>query len=143
MKRLFDLVFASLILILFLPFGLIICILILISSKGGVFYCQERIGLNGKPFYCRDNHVTKNCEVVHLREGLNFTAPDEETMYNYEEVKHQFVQYEGVSYRCPEAHVGPVACSMSPFAVNHVPGRGPGRGYTFSLSVLWGSDTDD
>jgi lipopolysaccharide/colanic/teichoic acid biosynthesis glycosyltransferase len=51
MKRLFDLVFASLILILFLPFGLIICILILISSKGGVFYCQERIGLNGKPFY--------------------------------------------------------------------------------------------
>ena len=50
MKRAFDLVFSLLVLILFLPFGLIISILILFSSPGGVFYRQERIGKNGVPF---------------------------------------------------------------------------------------------
>lgn len=51
MKRLLDLVFASFILILFFPIGLIISFLIIFSSRGGVFYRQERIGLHGKPFY--------------------------------------------------------------------------------------------
>ncbi len=37
--------------LLFLPFGIIIAILIVIGSEGGVFYKQQRIGLNGKPFY--------------------------------------------------------------------------------------------
>ena len=50
MKRAFDLVFSLLVLILFLPFGLIISLLILFSSPGGVFYRQERIGKNGVPF---------------------------------------------------------------------------------------------
>jgi len=50
MKRLFDLFVASLILLCFLPFGLIIAICILMGSKGGIFYRQERIGLHGKPF---------------------------------------------------------------------------------------------
>ena len=34
----------------FLPFGLVISIMILLSSKGGVFYTQTRIGKNKKPF---------------------------------------------------------------------------------------------
>ena len=50
MKRAFDLVFSLIVLILFLPFGIIISILILLSSPGGVFYRQERIGKNGIPF---------------------------------------------------------------------------------------------
>ena len=50
MKRAFDLVFSLIVLILFLPFGIIISILILLSSTGGVFYRQERIGKNGIPF---------------------------------------------------------------------------------------------
>ena len=33
-----------------MPFGLIISLLILLSGKGGVFYIQERVGKNGKPF---------------------------------------------------------------------------------------------
>ena len=37
-------------LILFLPFGIIIALFIGFGSKGGVFYRQERIGINGKPF---------------------------------------------------------------------------------------------
>ena len=50
MKRAFDLVFSLIVMILFLPFGIIISILILLSSPGGVFYLQERIGKNGIPF---------------------------------------------------------------------------------------------
>lgn len=50
MKRLFDIIFSMIILVLFLPFGLIISLLILLSGRGGVFYTQERVGKNGKPF---------------------------------------------------------------------------------------------
>ncbi len=50
MKRLFDILFSFGILLLFFPIGLIVSIWILFESKGGVFYFQERIGLNGKPF---------------------------------------------------------------------------------------------
>lgn len=49
MKRLFDIIFSMIILVLFMPFGLIISLLILLSGKGGVFYIQERVGKNGKP----------------------------------------------------------------------------------------------
>lgn len=50
MKRLFDIVFALLILALFLPFGIIISLFILFSSKGGVFYRQRRVGFQEKEF---------------------------------------------------------------------------------------------
>ena len=50
MKRTFDLVFSLMVLILFLPFGLIISLLIVFSSPGGIFYRQERIGQNGVTF---------------------------------------------------------------------------------------------
>lgn len=50
MKRLFDILVSLLILTIFLPFGIIIGVWILFESKGGIFYRQERIGKNGKPF---------------------------------------------------------------------------------------------
>ena len=50
MKRVFDILFSLTVLVLFLPFGLVISIMILLSSKGGVFYTQTRIGKNKKPF---------------------------------------------------------------------------------------------
>jgi lipopolysaccharide/colanic/teichoic acid biosynthesis glycosyltransferase len=50
MKRLFDIVVSILILLIFFPFGFLISLAILIESKGGVFYRQERIGKNGVPF---------------------------------------------------------------------------------------------
>ena len=50
MKRALDIVLALIILVVFLPFGLIISLLIVVESKGGIFYKQERIGLNGKSF---------------------------------------------------------------------------------------------
>jgi lipopolysaccharide/colanic/teichoic acid biosynthesis glycosyltransferase len=50
MKRLFDCVVSFLILICFLPFGILIAIAIAVESRGGVFYRQERVGQFGKPF---------------------------------------------------------------------------------------------
>lgn len=50
MKRIFDIIVSLIILLIFFPFGLLVSFAILIESKGGVFYFQERIGKNGIPF---------------------------------------------------------------------------------------------
>lgn len=50
MKRIFDLLVSGLILLIFLPFGIVFSILILLESKGGVFYRQIRVGQHGKDF---------------------------------------------------------------------------------------------
>lgn len=50
MKRIFDLIVSLIILLVFFPFGLILGLIIIFTSSGGVFYRQERIGQNGKPF---------------------------------------------------------------------------------------------
>ena len=51
-KRLFDVMFSLSVLILFLPLYLLLVILIAISSPGPIFYVQERVGRNYKPFGC-------------------------------------------------------------------------------------------
>lgn len=49
-KRAFDIV-ASLLAMLFLsPIYLLLAVLVAVTSHGPVIYCQERIGLHGKPF---------------------------------------------------------------------------------------------
>ena len=50
MKRLFDLLFSMVVLILFFPLAIIISLCIIIDSRGGIFYKQERVGLNGVVF---------------------------------------------------------------------------------------------
>ena len=50
LKRLFDVIFASITLVIMLPVLLIVCILIKCSSKGPIFYLNKSIGLNGVPF---------------------------------------------------------------------------------------------
>jgi lipopolysaccharide/colanic/teichoic acid biosynthesis glycosyltransferase len=49
-KRLFDLVLGSILLFLFLPLFLVIAVILLLTGEGEVFYLQERIGLNNRPF---------------------------------------------------------------------------------------------
>jgi lipopolysaccharide/colanic/teichoic acid biosynthesis glycosyltransferase len=51
MKRILDIVFSCIILLLFLPFGLTIALFIVLESKGGVFYLQQRVGRYGKEFW--------------------------------------------------------------------------------------------
>jgi lipopolysaccharide/colanic/teichoic acid biosynthesis glycosyltransferase len=50
MKRLFDIVFASFMLVLFAPVFVVFACWISLDSKGGVFFGQERVGINGKHF---------------------------------------------------------------------------------------------
>ncbi len=49
-KRAFDLVVASTVLLLTLPITAIVAVLIKLTSKGPVFYVQERVGLDGVSF---------------------------------------------------------------------------------------------
>jgi exopolysaccharide biosynthesis polyprenyl glycosylphosphotransferase len=49
-KRLIDIVVSAIVLILFMPMFIIIALAIKLTSKGPVFYKQERIGLHGNPF---------------------------------------------------------------------------------------------
>ncbi|HEY9782516.1 MAG TPA: sugar transferase [Leptolyngbyaceae cyanobacterium] len=51
-KRLFDIGFSLLVLILFSPIYLLLGFLIALSSPGPIFYIQKRIGKNYKPFNC-------------------------------------------------------------------------------------------
>ena len=51
-KFIFDLFFSSIILIAGLPIFLIIALLIKLSSRGPIFFLQERIGKNKKTFNC-------------------------------------------------------------------------------------------
>ncbi len=50
MKRLFDIVVSTLILVCFLPVGLLIALFIAIESRGGIFYRQQRVGQHGTTF---------------------------------------------------------------------------------------------
>jgi exopolysaccharide biosynthesis polyprenyl glycosylphosphotransferase len=51
LKRVFDMVFSTLILCVTLPLHLLLIIAVKLSSPGPVFFLQERIGLKGKPFF--------------------------------------------------------------------------------------------
>jgi Undecaprenyl-phosphate galactose phosphotransferase WbaP len=49
-KRTIELVFVSIVLLLTLPITLVVAMLIFVEDNGSVFYTQDRLGLNGKPF---------------------------------------------------------------------------------------------
>lgn len=49
-KRVFDILSSVIVLLLLSPFFILISLLIVLDSRGGVFYKQKRVGLNGKEF---------------------------------------------------------------------------------------------
>lgn len=49
-KRIYDIIFSLLALIILLPFFLLIALIIKIDSKGAIFFKQLRTGKDGKPF---------------------------------------------------------------------------------------------
>jgi len=50
LKRIFDFIFAAIVLVIFSPFFILICIIIKLDSKGSIFFKQLRIGKNKKEF---------------------------------------------------------------------------------------------
>lgn len=51
MKRFFDVVSSSLVLILLLPLWMVIALCIVLESRGGVFYSQVRVGRDNRDFH--------------------------------------------------------------------------------------------
>ena len=51
-KRIFDIVFALFVLTILSPVYLILIVSIALNSKGPIFYVQQRIGKNHRPFNC-------------------------------------------------------------------------------------------
>ena len=49
-KRFIDILFSTIGLLIFMPFLLIIAVVIVLDSKGGIFYRQKRVGKNEKEF---------------------------------------------------------------------------------------------
>lgn len=71
-KRLIDVVLASLALLLLSPLMLIIALLVAVSSPGPVFFKQERYGLDGRPFWMlkfRTMSVTEEGTTPGLRQA--------------------------------------------------------------------------
>ncbi len=51
LKRTFDLIFSLAGLLILFPFLFIFSLIIIIDSKGGIFFLQKRVGKNGKDFF--------------------------------------------------------------------------------------------
>ena len=51
-KRLFDLTFSFVFLILFLPLFVVLALLIIMASRGPIFYTCKRVGQHGRLFNC-------------------------------------------------------------------------------------------
>ena len=63
MKRLFDILFSAITLLLISPIILTIGVLIVLGSKGGAFFWQKRIGKNELPFFiCKFRTMYVNAE---------------------------------------------------------------------------------
>jgi Undecaprenyl-phosphate galactose phosphotransferase WbaP len=64
-KRIFDIVFSLSVLIIFSPVYLLLILLIALSSRGPVFYVQERVGKNYRRFDCiKFRTMVKNADEV-------------------------------------------------------------------------------
>jgi lipopolysaccharide/colanic/teichoic acid biosynthesis glycosyltransferase len=50
-KRIFDIMAAILGLLILLPFGLVVALVLVLDSRGPVFFLQQRIGKGGRPFF--------------------------------------------------------------------------------------------
>jgi len=51
LKRFIDIIIASIVFLLFLPFGIIIILILKGTGEREVFYFQKRVGINGEDFY--------------------------------------------------------------------------------------------
>jgi exopolysaccharide biosynthesis polyprenyl glycosylphosphotransferase len=78
LKRLFDIVAASLVLEMVMPLFVVIAVLIKIDSRGPVFFRQERVGLRGRQFHMlKFRSMVVNAEELKalLRERNERTGP--------------------------------------------------------------------
>lgn len=78
-KRTIDVVFSGLGILVLIPFLLVLSILIKTTSRGAVFYKQERIGLNGRRFVLykfRTMYVGAENELSHVNVNHEMDDPE-------------------------------------------------------------------
>jgi lipopolysaccharide/colanic/teichoic acid biosynthesis glycosyltransferase len=73
-KRAFDFVFATFVLVFGFPFYMLIALLIKLTSEGPVLFAQERVGHNGEVFrlYKFRTMMNGNCDKAHRTFAENF-----------------------------------------------------------------------
>lgn len=73
-KRVFDIIFSVSGIVILLPFLIVVSVLIKKTSPGTIFFCQERVGLKGVPFY-----IYKFRTMIPMAEqqGLKVTVGDD------------------------------------------------------------------
>lgn len=63
MKRLFDILFSAILILVLLPLGIVVSIWIVLDDFGSPFFVQQRVGLNGKNFgLLKFRSMRKNAE---------------------------------------------------------------------------------
>lgn len=63
MKRLFDIIFSAVLILVLLPLGIVVSIWIVLDDFGSPFFVQQRVGLNGKNFgLLKFRSMRKNAE---------------------------------------------------------------------------------
>ena len=74
-KRAFDVIFSLLLLIAFSPALLLLALFVKLTSPGPVFHLQERVGRDGRPFWCiKFRTMRQNAEA---ETGPVWTEPDD------------------------------------------------------------------
>lgn len=87
-KRIFDICFSTLILILIAPFFLLISLAIKLSSKGPILFRARRITIGGKPFYLwKFRTMVPNAEKV-LEELLERDASSKKEYETFRKLKN-------------------------------------------------------
>ena len=76
-KRIIDILFSIIVLIILFPINLITIILIKIFDKGSIIFKQERTTLYGKKFYIYKYKTMKNNKITRLGRILRITSIDE------------------------------------------------------------------
>jgi exopolysaccharide biosynthesis polyprenyl glycosylphosphotransferase len=80
-KRAFDLVFATGLVLVLAPLFIVVAVLIKVSSRGPVFYGQERIGLSGEPFTMLKFRSMVTDADAHLAELLAAQGTDDRPLF--------------------------------------------------------------
>jgi lipopolysaccharide/colanic/teichoic acid biosynthesis glycosyltransferase len=63
MKRLFDILFSAVLILVLLPLGMVVSIWIILDDFGSPFFVQQRVGLNGRNFgLLKFRSMRKNAE---------------------------------------------------------------------------------
>lgn len=86
-KRMFDIVFSTIVLILLAPILALIAIRVKLSSDGPIIYSQERIGKNGKPFLI---HKFRSMYVESEKEGPKLSSENDERITKWGKIMRKY-----------------------------------------------------